>query len=136
MVLGFYRVIFLSWFICSQILMFRPPDVFWRMWRDSYLQELTVRRKWRKDKANLKEGDVVMVKDKNAQRCDWKLARVKVPVTGGDGRVRRVVVTMIGGREKKRDSERAITDLILLPCEQTLSGPRPAGESNVPSIPH
>ena len=53
--------------------------------------------KWLKLKANLKEGKVVRIKDKNPQRCNWKLARVKVPVTGVDGRVHRVVVTRIGG---------------------------------------
>ena len=89
-------------------------DSFWKMWRDNYLQELTTRRKWKRDKAPLKEGDVVLVREKNSPRCDWRMARVTRPISGSDGHVRRAVVTLLNARGQLKETERAVTDLVLV----------------------
>ena len=45
-------------------------DQFWKGWREHYLQELQVRRKWCKEKRDVSVGDVVLMKDKQAKRTD------------------------------------------------------------------
>ena len=89
-------------------------DAFWKMWRENYLQELTCRRKWRRDKAQLNENDVVLLREKNLPRCDWRTGRVSRLVRGTDGRVRRAGVTLINTKGHRKETERAVTDLILL----------------------
>ncbi|XP_067950396.1 uncharacterized protein [Watersipora subatra] len=43
---------------------------FWKAWRTEYLQSITIRQKWRNAKENVKDGDVVLIKDENAARSD------------------------------------------------------------------
>ena len=89
-------------------------DAFWTKWRENYLQTLTRRAKWCKDRPNLKDGDVVLLREKGAPRCDWRLAVVRRVVPGADARVRRAVVAISGSEGRLRETERAITDFVLL----------------------
>ena len=89
-------------------------DEFWRMWHDNYLQELTFRRKWRREAENLMEGDVVMLREKNVPRRDWRMGIVSKPLPGTDGLVRRVLVTVINTKGRRKETERSITDIVLL----------------------
>ena len=89
-------------------------DAFWAHWRENYLHELTRRRKWTQKRPNVQVGDVVMVKDKNAPRCDWRVAVVRETKPGKDGLVRRVVVALNDAKGKVKLSERAIVDLVML----------------------
>ena len=64
-------------------------DLFWERWRRSYLDTLQKRRKWQLVQPNLKVGDVVLMKDDNACRADWKMAIVVHVFFSEDGLVRR-----------------------------------------------
>ena len=89
-------------------------DTFWAKWRENYLQALTRRSKWSKERPNMKVGDVVLPRDKTTPRCDWRLAVVRRVSPGADGLVRRAVVAVSGAGGKVRETERAINDMILL----------------------
>ncbi|KAK3746502.1 hypothetical protein QZH41_001765 [Actinostola sp. cb2023] len=49
---------------------------FWCRWRKEYLHTLQERQKWTRPRRNLEVDDIVIIKDDNAQRNQWKLARV------------------------------------------------------------
>ena len=91
-------------------------DEFWRRWRDNYIQELTKRRKWSKSRRNLEEDEVVLMKEKNAPRCQWRTAQVKQLIPGKDGLVRRVTVSYLDARGHRQEKERSVVDLIPLFC--------------------
>jgi len=48
-------------------------DMIWRRWRKEYLPTLTIRSKWNKEQRNLKEGDLILLKTDDVQRCHWPL---------------------------------------------------------------
>ena len=77
----------------SQVL----AEHFWKRWRQEYLPTLVSRSKWRKDPANLKVGQVVLIVDAAAPRGCWSLARVTRIFPGPDGRVRSVEVRSAAG---------------------------------------
>ena len=89
-------------------------DEFWRLWRSNYLQELTARGKWTKERPSLRKDDVVLMRDKNVPRSDWRMARVIDAIESGDGLVRRVKLALINAKGKLRDTERAIHDIVIL----------------------
>ena len=89
-------------------------DTFWKVWRQQYLQTLTSRSKWRREKPNVKAGDIVIIRDKQAPRADWRLGLVERPIAGKDGLVRRVMLGCVDGRGTRRVCEKAIHDLVLL----------------------
>ena len=103
-------------------------DQFWRGWRDHYLQDLNVRNKWDKEKKDLAVGDVVLIKDKQAKRADWRLGRIHRVTPGSDGHVRRVIVRHLDARSLVKETERTIHDLVLLysPDLTTTASPRPS----------
>ena len=57
---------------------------------------------------------MVLLREKGAPRCDWRLAVVRRVVPGADARVRRAVVAISGSEGRLRETERAITDFVLL----------------------
>jgi len=63
---------------------------FWKKWRKEYLQTLQMRKKWTAPTRNVKVDDVVIIKDDNLPRNDWKLARVHEVFPSDDGLVRKV----------------------------------------------
>lgn len=66
-------------------------DLFWKRWRREYLVTLQSRQKWTQHQKNLSVGDVVLLKDISAHRCDWKMAVVdQVFPSLSDKRVRKV----------------------------------------------
>ncbi|XP_033867815.3 uncharacterized protein LOC117407211 [Acipenser ruthenus] len=67
-------------------------NTFWHRWRKEYLPTLQSRRKWQKEKPNLKEGDIVMLKDSQVKRNDWPMGIVVKTFPGRDGKVRKVEV--------------------------------------------
>ena len=69
-------------------------DLFWTRWKKEYLQTLQERKKWRKEETDVKKGDVVILKDENACRADWKIARVIETFPSKDGLVRKVKLLM------------------------------------------
>ena len=62
---------------------------FWYQWKRTS-QSLQSRQKWSASYRNLKEGDLVILKDDNIPRNCWKLARVAETYPDEDGLVRKV----------------------------------------------
>ncbi|XP_041095804.1 uncharacterized protein LOC121307644 [Polyodon spathula] len=67
-------------------------NTFWHRWRKEYLPTLQSRRKWQKEKPNLKERDIVMLTDSQVKRNDWPMGIVVKTFPGRDGKVRKVEV--------------------------------------------
>ena len=65
---------------------------FWDRWRRDYLSTLQSRRKWSTDQPNLKEGDVVLLKDHECARNFWPLGLVLRTFPSDDDKVRKVEV--------------------------------------------
>ena len=63
---------------------------FWSRWRKEYLLSLQQRKKWQCNKRNFKNGDVVILKESNEFRNDWKLSRICNTHSDSDGIVRSV----------------------------------------------
>ena len=56
----------------------------------------------------------MLLREKNLPRCDWRAVVVRQTMPGADGLVRRVRVALLDARGKVRESERAISELVLL----------------------
>ena len=69
-------------------------NAFWERWRKEFLSTLQLRKKWIKPQRNMAVNDVVLMKDENAPRNVWRLARVKEVFPTQDGLVRKVKLTM------------------------------------------
>lgn len=82
---------------------------FWRRWHQQYLSTIINRPKWRKERENIKEGDLVILSDDNAPPMKWKMARVQQVLPGPDNLVRSVIIRTSDGVYK-----RPITKLGLL----------------------
>ncbi|XP_028323877.1 uncharacterized protein LOC114476498 [Gouania willdenowi] len=97
-------------------------EQFWSRWRREYVHSIISRQKWHSPKRNLTVGDVVLDMDEQAPRSKWKLARVLETVSGKDGLVRRVKISLgenkldnKGQRSSKLSVvERPVQKLVLL----------------------
>lgn len=63
-------------------------QVFWNRWSIEYLNRLQHRPKWTNVCNNIKENDLVLVREDNSVPLDWRLARVIEIFPGKDGNVR------------------------------------------------
>ncbi|XP_034052757.1 uncharacterized protein LOC117533237 [Gymnodraco acuticeps] len=63
---------------------------FWRRWKREYLLNLQQRQKWPKASQNSQVDDIVILRDDNLPRNEWKLARVVETHPGTDGLVRKL----------------------------------------------
>ena len=73
-------------------------DVFWSRWTKEYLPTLQLRKKWQREKRDVKEGDLVMLLENLLPRNRWPLARVLQVFPGSDGFVRTVEVKTARGK--------------------------------------
>lgn len=64
--------------------------VFWDAWSEDCLNHLQHRPKWQKQKKNIEEGDVVLLKEDNIASMKWALARVVKVHTRSDQKVQAV----------------------------------------------
>lgn len=88
-------------------------EQFWIRWRREYLQSLQVCNKWTKPKRNLKDGDIVLIKDQSEHRNNWPMGRVSEAIKSEDGLVRKAqIITCKGGKAKT--TYRLIKELVLL----------------------
>ena len=95
---------------------------FWKRWRSEYLQNLQVRNKWNIAKRNVSVGDVVLLKEHNLARNDWRLCRVDQVTKDEDGLVRKAKIAIgtsdLDNKGKRRASvtylERPVHELVLL----------------------
>ena len=76
------------------ILVQKITDQFWNVWQKLYFPTLIRRQKWHHSQRNLKIGDIVSVRDSNAIRGEWRLARVSDVFPDNHGIVRNVELTL------------------------------------------
>jgi hypothetical protein len=71
---------------------------FWKRWRTEYLPLLTKRPCWKTTTPNYQPGELVMVKDDNAVKGKWELARIVKTLPGRDDVVRTVEIQTKDGK--------------------------------------
>lgn len=91
----------------------RMAQDFWRRWRVEYLDSLAVRTKWQRRRANLRQGDIVVIRDDLHPPATWSLGKIVKTHPGQDGLVRTADVLSRG-----RIYQRPITKLCLLPTTE------------------
>lgn len=69
-------------------------EQFWNRWSKEYLANLTLRSKWQTPRRNVQVDDIVLVKENDLPRNQWKLARVLEVQKDKEGLVRRVLLQM------------------------------------------
>ncbi|XP_061923831.1 uncharacterized protein LOC133663402 isoform X2 [Entelurus aequoreus] len=67
-------------------------DNFWSRWQKEYLSSLQSRQKWHHKRTDIKEGDVVLLKDEQTRRNEWPMGVIAKTVPSVDGTVRKVEV--------------------------------------------
>ncbi|KAL4009046.1 hypothetical protein ACER0C_002898 [Sarotherodon galilaeus] len=70
-------------------------DTFWKRWKGEYLSTLQSRAKWIETRPNVKEGDVVLLKDSQASRNEWPMALIVKTFPSSDKKVRKVEVRTV-----------------------------------------
>lgn len=70
---------------------------FCQRWKLEYLRELHRRTKWKYQKDNLKQGDLIVIKDDRLPPNEWKLGRIEKTYQGVDTNVRVVDIRTTGG---------------------------------------
>lgn len=86
---------------------------FWTRWRREYLPSLQKRQKWTVSRRNLQVGDLVLLKDKQAPRNSWPMARVIATFPGKDSHVRKIEVR-VSEQGSVKTFMRPVTEVILL----------------------
>jgi len=89
---------------------------FWKRWSSEFLQTLRKHRKWQDDVPNIKDGDVVLMKQTELHRNNWPLAIVTNAIQSDDGRVRKAEVHVMKDGALKVYT-RPISELVLLLSE-------------------
>ena len=84
---------------------------FWRKWHEQVFENLVPNYQWNTQKRNVRVGDVVLVKESNVLKGEYRLAKVKEAKAGSDGRVRRVVLEYKILKKDKNSVKSASDDL-------------------------
>lgn len=87
---------------------------YWQIWSTDYLQSLQKRMKWPTSQEELKEGDLVLIKNSTLPPTKWELGRIIECMKGQDGHTRVVSVKTAQSRYT-----RPITQLCKLPVDTT-----------------
>lgn len=90
-------------------------EIFWKHWRQDYLQNLQPRRKWRDDRPNLKVGDVILLKDSAVHRTDWPIGVITETYQSSDGKVRKARVRYHKDGQNVMYT-RPISEMVMLNC--------------------
>ncbi|XP_073432940.1 uncharacterized protein [Dendrobates tinctorius] len=88
-------------------------NVFWHRWKTEYLHLLQNRHKWQTPSPNLQEGDLVLLKDKEAHRNDWPMGLITKVMPSEDGKTRKTEVKVTKGGSTQTFLC-PVTDLVLL----------------------
>ena len=91
-------------------------NAYWKRWMQHYFPSLLIRQKWHTQKRNVQVGDIVLIRDLNAVRGEWRLGEVvKIRPSGGDNIVRDVDVRYkIPTRKRSMIIRRAVQSLVVL----------------------
>ena len=106
-------------------------DQFWSRWRAEYLQSIQKRSKWHKPKRNFQIDDIVIIKDDDMIRNEWKLGRITQIKVSKDGLVRSTSIRVAdptldkhGKRQNKvTELNRPIHKLVLILENETGASP-------------
>ena len=82
---------------------------FWTRWRKEYLPTLTRRARWAGSAPNYRVGELVLLKEDNALKGKWELARILKTLPADDG-----VVRVVELRTKSGDFVRPVSKLARL----------------------
>lgn len=96
-------------------------ETFWHKWQKEYLNTLQPRNKWQNQRPNLREGDIVLMRDNAVKRNHWPMAMVIKTLPSKDSVVRTVEVRAIKQGTAKVYT-RPISQLVLLispKCDDT-----------------
>lgn len=74
---------------------------FWNRWHLEYLNELQKRTKWIENGPKVKEGTVVLIKDKNLPCTQWMLGKIVKLHPGKDGTTRTATIKTTNGELKR-----------------------------------
>lgn len=88
-------------------------NTFWERWRSEYLSTLQSRSKWQKSHPNIKEGDLVLLRDTQVKRNQWPMALVTKAFPASDGKVRKLELKVARGGTS-RTFLRPITEVVVL----------------------
>ncbi|XP_038106574.1 uncharacterized protein LOC119766211 [Culex quinquefasciatus] len=93
-------------------LVHRHTTDIWSRWRDEYLAHLQPRTKWRTTETNVKEDQLVLVKNDNAPPTQWELARIVKLHPDASGVVRTVTL-----RRGQAEYLRTVQKICVLPTD-------------------
>lgn len=79
-------------------------EQFWHRWRKEYLSNIALRQRWHAPRRNVDVGDIVIIKEEDVPRNEWKLAEVVEAREDDYGLVWKVTVQVgerkLGKRER------------------------------------
>ena len=93
-------------------------NMFWDRWKKEYISGLQGRRIWKTKRPNLREGDVVLLKDAQLKRNDWPVGLITKTIASDDGCVRKIEVKIVRKGEQ-RLFLRSVSEVILLVSKDT-----------------
>ena len=83
--------------------------IFWSRFKREYLSNLQRRKKWQQPQRNMREGDVVLLRDETTPRYKWPLARITTTMSDSNGTVRSAKIKLAD-----KELHRPINKLVLL----------------------
>jgi hypothetical protein len=98
----------------------RTQQEFWKRWIEEVFPEMLKQSKWKRDKRDLKVGDIVLRKDETAAGQTYKYAKVIKVHISADGKVRAADIEYkLPGESVFRTTSRPINKLVLVvPVEE------------------
>lgn len=96
----------------------------WKVWSGEYFDSMQQRFKWKKPSENLREGDIVLLKEENLKPLHWRMGRITKVFPDKKGHVRTVELIV-----NKHITRRTVHKLSKLPIEdvQIPEATEPAG---------
>ena len=76
---------------------------FWKVWLKLYFPSLIFRQKWHSQKRNMKVGDICLLKDPDAFRAEWRLAKVTATFPDKHQNVRNVEVKVVPSQDSSKN---------------------------------
>ena len=86
-------------------------EEFWKKWFVQVFHNLVPSYKWKTEKRNVQAGDIVLLKESNQLRGEYKLAKVTEAIPGRDGKVRRVKIGYKNLQPTGHNMKNAVDDL-------------------------
>ncbi len=108
----------------------RTQQEFWKRWIEEVFPEMLKQSKWKRDKRDLKVGDIVLRKDETAAGQTYKYAKVIKVHVSTDGRVRAADIEYkLPGESVFRTTTRPIHKLVLVvPIKEQITADVPVEE--------